>query len=254
MSNNLDYVPVIQNIFPQDQMVVRFTKSDFYLGTATPIAIRQKLPVVIMFYLPNEVGSLHLGRIFRETAKRVSQFIFTAVDASSNGEREVMQAFALNADSDGPLSEFKIDGFPTILVYRRGWPKAFYDGPWNVGALQNWLLRDAIRQNYKQTTLTHHGVLPFNLQTPADRQQAALLNTQSYQYTTPLFQEVDARPVTQAAIDSAKGEAIMEENRLLEQIRDQRVSTLNVGLEAQLGGSQVNINPDLIIQRPTGGI
>jgi hypothetical protein len=216
-------------------LIVRFTKSDFYLGTATPIAIRQKLPVVIMFYIPNEIQSIKLARIFRETSKQVSQFIFAAVDASANGEREVMQAFALNADSDGPLSEFKIDGFPTILVYRKGWPKAFYNEQWSVSALRNWLLKDAIRQDYRNPILTHHGILSYGNQTADDRQQAQLLDQQSYQYTQALFEEIDNRSVSASDLDASQSQIEIQQDMLQRQLEDNQKVAINESRTASLG-------------------
>jgi hypothetical protein len=146
-----------QVIFPQDR-VERYTANNFHLGTATPIAIRNKDVTFIMFYLPNDILSLRAARVFREAAKSYGAVIFASVDCSANGEREVAQSFLDNANTDNPTSRFTLDGFPTFILYRQGWPQAYYNGQISVNAIRNWLFV-ASRQGYSEYGPTKKGII-----------------------------------------------------------------------------------------------
>ena len=92
---------------------------DFLLNTVERIALRAEGCSAVLFYLRDNPTSRGLRDVWNLLSERFAGINFFAVNASLR--TNIMQAFQqVNDDPDHPLSEYRIRGFPTILVYREG--------------------------------------------------------------------------------------------------------------------------------------
>ena len=142
--------------------------SDFWVGNnplsgkpfATPTALRSTKCHIILFYAP-----ISLDPLMKDIWSRLKQDIagpeIAAVNVSAR--TELMDAFFRTAqDPDHPLNDFTISGTPTILVYRNGWPQAFYNGELSYDALKKWIIVLACKSGYKEPDSTFRGVASVN--------------------------------------------------------------------------------------------
>lgn len=131
-------------------------ESDFWLGSATPTALKSPKCHILLFYEPVSTDQ-GLLQIWRDLAATIGGPVIGAVNTSAKGE--VMDAFmAVNADVDNPLNDYSGFGVPTILVYRNRWPQAFYNGELSYNALKNWILVLACKPGYRERNSNFHGV------------------------------------------------------------------------------------------------
>lgn len=140
--------------------VKELTDADFFIGSASPTALKSERPHVILFYQMErntDPDNDALFLIWRELARTIAGPVIAAVNAS---ERDlVMNAFAnVAADLDNPLHDFSGFGFPTIIVYRNRWPQAYYNGELSYDAIKKWILVLAMTPGYTERRSLFHGV------------------------------------------------------------------------------------------------
>lgn len=136
--------------------VKELSESEFFLGSATPTALKSGKCHIILFYEPSSVDP-DLIDIWSDLARTLAGPVIAAVNTSARGE--IMDAFmAVEADIDNPLNEFTGFGVPTILVYRNRWPQAFYNGELSYDAIKKWILTLACRPGYKERESLWSGV------------------------------------------------------------------------------------------------
>lgn len=140
---------------------------DFLLNTVERIVLKAEGCSVVLFYIRENPESRGLREIWNTLSERFAGVNFFAVNASLR--IQIMQAFQqVNDDPDHPLSQYRIRGFPTILVYREGgqagisWPKAFYNGQLNSDDIQDWILQLACTPGYTETPALREGVVTDN--------------------------------------------------------------------------------------------
>lgn len=140
-------------------------ESDFLLGTREPLSLMWDDLTLVLFYDETE-ASKRLLSVWQQTSTITVGPLFGAV--SLVAESKIANTFVqvkLN-----PESPFNWAGFgetPFVLVYRSGWPQAFYTGPFTALDIKNFALNQAATVGYKNTTFT-----PF-------------LNTNSEEKATP---------------------------------------------------------------------
>jgi hypothetical protein len=136
--------------------VKEMSESDWFLGSATSIAIKSQKPHIILFYEPSSVDP-DLIDIFNDLARTIAGAVIASVNTSARGE--IMDAFlSTSMDLDNPLYDFSGFGVPTILVYRNRWPQAFYNGEWSYNAIKKWITTLACKVGYRERTSLWHGV------------------------------------------------------------------------------------------------
>ena len=136
--------------------VKELSEGDFWLGSATPTALKSGKPHIVLFYEPISVD-LGCLRIIKKITQSIAGPVIAAVNVSARGE--VMDAFqAVGADIDNPLYDFTGFGYPTVIAYRSRWPQAFYNGELSFDALEKWILVLATKPGYKERTSLYHGV------------------------------------------------------------------------------------------------
>lgn len=132
---------------------------DFYLGSRTPTMLKSQDVTIILAYLPGDDESEELKDIWAALASRIAGVQFAAINGAQ--QTEIMKAFYVTAgDPDHPLYPFNLNGFPTILVYRKGWPQAFYNGERNFDDLEAYCLELAWRAGYYEPVNDYEGVAP----------------------------------------------------------------------------------------------
>lgn len=138
---------VQQTLFGQDA-VRQLNASDFFLEGTERARLKYNDCYLVLFYAEN-AESLDLVRIWQLVAAQTAGPIFGAVNLIV--ERKLAEAFmALRSDPDGPLHWASLRSIPYILVYRGGWPVAFYNGERAVQPLVDYALTLACEANYRE--------------------------------------------------------------------------------------------------------
>lgn len=131
-------------------------EADYFLGSATPTALKSPKCHIILFYEPGSTDP-QLIEIWNTIAQTTGGPVIAAVNTSARGE--VMEAFLnTSQDPDHPLNDYAISGIPTILVYRNRWPQAFYNGELSYDALKKWILVLACKPGYRERDSTFTGI------------------------------------------------------------------------------------------------
>ena len=141
----------VKELYPADFWIGRVGSIDGSgVPYATPTALKSRKCHIILFY-----DSVTLDPLLKEAWDGVSASISGPVIASVNcrNQREIMKAFfQTENDLDHPLGNFSIhlDDLPQILVYRGGWPQAYYNGELSELAITNWIATLACKVGYKE--------------------------------------------------------------------------------------------------------
>lgn len=134
---------------------------DFYLGSRTPTMLKSRSPTMIMFYLPTDPTSQEMKDVWAALATTVSGIDYCAVNAAN--AKQIMKAFLeTGTNIDHPLWPFRVEGFPTIMMYRDGWPQAFYNGDRTFDELLAYSLELAAKPGYYEPFNDYVGVAPGN--------------------------------------------------------------------------------------------
>lgn len=126
--------------------VKRLTGSDFTLDSKELIGLKYDDCILVLFYGEN-TESAQLVRIWAIVAQQTAGPVFAALNLLN--ERRVAAAFTRVAgDGTHPFHWAALRSIPFILVYRKGWPVAFYNGSREVQAISDFSLTLACRANY----------------------------------------------------------------------------------------------------------
>ena len=154
--------------FFQIVKVKELQPNDFYLGSRTPTMLKDQACTIVLFYLPDDPTSEELKDIWAALAARLAGIQFAAVNGSK--QSEIMKAFTeIGGDPDHPLYPFTVAGFPTIMVFRKGWSQAFYNGNRTFDDLQAYSLELAWKEGYYEPGNTYIGVAPSSGLTAYER-------------------------------------------------------------------------------------
>lgn len=145
MSAPTIYVP--RDAFGQFK-VKELSDNDFALQSDFPTTLLSREMHVILFYDPDGIEPEILS-LWDDVARRVAGPVIAGVNMSSR--REVMKAF-LDTQSDFDNAFNAYTGFqsPTILVYRKRQPQAFYNGELSLDALVGWISSLAWKPGYRE--------------------------------------------------------------------------------------------------------
>jgi len=155
-------IVALPDVFGQFK-VVELNSSDFWIGNnpmtqkpyATPTALRITKCVIILFYEPISTEPEMID-IWNQLAQDVAGPVIAAVNTSAR--TEIMNAFyETSRNPDHILNNFSIEGTPTIIVYRMGWPQAYYNGELSYDALKKWIMILACKPGYREPDSTFIG-------------------------------------------------------------------------------------------------
>ena len=147
--------------------VEQLTKEDFLLeeaeelnmATACPVCLQKKECIAVLFYGQNR-ESLDLMLIWEYVAQQVVGVSMGACNLAL--EKEVAKAFSELPEKIPPMSWARLQGIPFILVYSKGWPKAFYNGDRGVQPLADYLMQLACKEEYEEREQLSRGVSTDN--------------------------------------------------------------------------------------------
>jgi hypothetical protein len=138
---------VQQTLFAQES-VKQLKEQDFALDSREQIRLTYNDCILILFYVEN-TESRDLAKIWSTAASQVAGPIFAACNLMS--EKRVAAAFNnISGDSNHPLNWAGLRQLPFILVYRQGWPQAFYNGERVVGSIIDYSLTLACVPKYTE--------------------------------------------------------------------------------------------------------
>lgn len=128
------------------ETVRRLTSDDFDLSSKELVTLKYDDCILILFHVEN-TESYQLANIWAVTAQQIAGPIFGAINMLS--ERKVASAFTrLKTDGSNPLHWVALRQYPFIVVYRKGWPVAIYNGVREVQAIIDYALTLACEAGY----------------------------------------------------------------------------------------------------------
>lgn len=131
---------------PNSTSIKRFKESDFALETKDKICIFNEGCNIIYFYNENPDSKRVLG-IFKTVAESIVGPTFGACNVLL--EREVLNAFIdIYNNKDHPFHWASTRQYPFFIIYRRGYPVNFYDGPGDPVIMSKFFLNVACNNNY----------------------------------------------------------------------------------------------------------
>lgn len=126
---------------PSSNAIKRFREEDFALDTKDKICIYHEECTLVLFYNESAESKKMLS-IYKVAAETILNRRFAACNIEL--EPKVYEALvALYNMKDHPFSWCGSRGLPFILVYRRGYPVNFYEGPPDAAILTNFALNIA---------------------------------------------------------------------------------------------------------------
>ena len=140
---------VVQRLTFSSETIKRLTADDFDLGNKELITLKYDDCILVLFYTEN-TESQEIASIWAIVAQQTAGPVFAAINMLS--ERKVAEGFTrLKADGSHPLHWASLRQYPYILVYRKRWPVAVYNGPREVQALIDYALTLACEAGYYET-------------------------------------------------------------------------------------------------------
>lgn len=146
-TNNTPLPPeVVHRLTFSSETIKRLTLDDFDTKSKELIGLKYDDCILVLFHVEN-TESYQLANIWALVAQQVAGPIFAAINMLS--ERKVAEAFTrLKSDGSHPLHWASLRQYPFIMVYRKGWPVAIYNGPREVQALIDYALTLACEAGY----------------------------------------------------------------------------------------------------------
>lgn len=143
---------VVHRLTFSSETIKRLTSEDFDLGSKELIALKYDDCILVLFHVEN-TESYQLADIWALVAQQTAGPVFAAINMLS--ERKVAEAFTrLKSDGSHPLHWASLRQLPFILVYRKRWPVAVYNGPREVQALIDYALTLACEAGYYEILQT----------------------------------------------------------------------------------------------------
>lgn len=137
---------VVNRLSFASETVKRLTADDFNLNSKELVTLKYDDCILVLFHVEN-TESYQLANIWALAAQQVAGPVFAAINMLS--ERKVAEAFTrLKSDGNSPLHWASLRQYPFIMVYRRGWPVAIYNGPREVQSLIDYALTLACQAGY----------------------------------------------------------------------------------------------------------
>lgn len=143
---------VIHRLTFSSETVKRLSSDDFDLGSKELVALKYDDCILVLFHVEN-TESYQLADIWALAAQQVAGPVFAAINMLN--ERKVAEAFTrLKSDGSHPLHWAALRQYPLIMVYRKRWPVAVYNGPREVQAIIDYALTLACEAGYYEILQT----------------------------------------------------------------------------------------------------
>jgi hypothetical protein len=136
-----------QTLFAQ-QAVQQLTSKSFNIDDRDKIGLKSPNCTLILFYGEN-TESKRLLNVWNAAASQAAGPTFAAVNLMV--EKDLATAFTeLQSNGSHSLHWAGLQGIPFIMVYRNGWPVAFYNGERAVQPIIDYALTLACQANYRE--------------------------------------------------------------------------------------------------------
>lgn len=140
---------VVYRLAFASETVKRLSADDFDINSKELVTLKYDDCILILFHTEN-TESYQLANIWALVAQQVAGPVFAAINMIT--ERKLAEAFTrLKSDGSHPLHWASIRQYPFIMVYRKKWPVAVYNGPREVQALIDYSLTLACEAGYYET-------------------------------------------------------------------------------------------------------
>jgi len=140
--------------YPQPVQI--WTDSDFLLGTGIPLAIKNKGCCLVLFFNDANREDQDLTEVWHRVGQVSAVATLAVVDLRANPG--IGSAIAQTmSDPNNPLYDYAPKGLPSILVYRDGFPQAFYNGSRDVANLVDFILTLACQATYHERQQVRYG-------------------------------------------------------------------------------------------------
>lgn len=156
LNRSIQPTNLVQRLTFASETVKRLTGDDFDIGSKELVTLKYDDCILVLFHVEN-TESYQLADIWALAAQQVAGPVFAAINMLS--ERKVAEAFTrLKSDGSNPLHWAALRQYPYILVYRKRWPVAVYNGPREVQALMDYALTLACEAGYYEILQTGGGI------------------------------------------------------------------------------------------------
>lgn len=144
------------NLGFSNQKVKKLTAQDFRHKSRELITLHNDSDCISVLFMVNNKESRSLASLWGLCANETaSNFAYCNLST----EKVINEAFEdLHSDPDHPLYWVSVSGRPFILVYRSGWPQAFYNGELSLQAVSNFILMSACRAGFQDRKARDVGV------------------------------------------------------------------------------------------------
>lgn len=131
---------------PVSNSIKRLREQDFALETRDKICLYDDACNLVLFYTETPESKKVLN-VFKAVAETVAGPSFCACNVLL--EKKISEAFMEIANiRDHPFNWAAMRPYPVIIVYRRGYPVNFYDGPADISILTNFAVNIANLQEF----------------------------------------------------------------------------------------------------------
>ncbi len=149
---------IIKFTYFSQNNIMMLTAADFSLSAKEKVAIKYEDCMIVMFY-GEDVESMALAKIFSLVSREVRGPILAGVNVMA--EPSIARAFAqISQDGTSVFPWLKLQGYPFILVYRKGIPCAFYNGDLDVNSLKDFAVAKACNADYYEYKQHAKGIYP----------------------------------------------------------------------------------------------
>ena len=190
--------------------VWQLRESDFHLDTKELICLKLDDTCILVLFYGSNRESENLCEIWATASSQAAGILFGACHLGL--ERKVTDNFKrLSDDPNHPHYWARLQGWPFILVYRRGWPKAFYNGQRATQPLIDYALTLACKLDYQEQETNFYSMqASTNLEMSGPKERLPpLVRTKSGEYTVELplrgyAAEYPVRRVTPEEVSAAE--------------------------------------------------
>jgi hypothetical protein len=137
---------VVQRLAFATDTVKELSADDFNINSKEMITLKYDDCILVLFYVEN-TESHQLANIWALAAQQTAGPVFAAINMLQH--KKVANAFTrLASDGSNPLHWASLRQYPFILVYRKRWPVAVYNGAREVGAIVDYAMTLACKAGY----------------------------------------------------------------------------------------------------------
>lgn len=128
--------------------VKSLSERDFLLDSREALSIKWDDCILVLFYDDSD-QSKNLTEIWTQAAVKTTGPVFAGINLVS--ETRVANRFTqIRMDLDHPLNWATIAAAPYIIVYRKGWPQAFFNGNLDADTIHEYAVSLACQPGYRE--------------------------------------------------------------------------------------------------------